>query len=278
VYALQDEVHEAQAREQVARGEFSDLCQDPSALQHRLVLLNEKLAKRLTGISNGTIKTVKEYLSTPGSRDVYGVQEAEGMRRFSQLQLQDDTLLLHALQFHDPPATATILPLCPLQLLILSPEPKVFFRLAYKGHSLGTVTIALTGAPCRMQQMLELCSASISHSWKGATFDRVRDKGRPGERIACAEYIMQDGGRSRNAVLTGLEPSTECGPMRTGRVYGWWGDEAGFIICTRESIASYSCPLLGYVVQGLPVLHMAIENYDISQIAIAEVGLVVEIE
>ncbi|CAL4130150.1 unnamed protein product, partial [Meganyctiphanes norvegica] len=112
-------------------------------------------------------------------------------------------------------------------------DPEVSITLAFGDKTLGTLEIKLTGAPQRMQQMIELCSPSNENTYKGMNFGRLWYKGQPGERVGCLQCIGSDGEKRTQAVVDGIEDSAKRMPLHAGGVYGR-GFTTGFLICSQS--------------------------------------------
>ncbi|CAL4081290.1 unnamed protein product [Meganyctiphanes norvegica] len=236
-----------------------------------------RLLRQIGQISPLNIPAIKQYLRTPDSRSIYGLQQITGKQRFCQLILQGNPgnqLMVNALQDQEPPDDALKLSLCSLKQVLDLSQPQVFMTLSIDGKAFTTLHIALTCTPRRTEQMLGLCSAAGGHTWQGASLDTIYSKGEPGERVGCWSYITEDGERSSKGLVRHQE-NTGCNkPPSRGMVYGYRGDYAGFFICTRGDIAVYSWPPLGEVLSGMDELCAAVDLHDVSQITISKTGLI----
>lgn len=232
------------------------------------------LFRQLGQISPLNIPSIKQYLMTPNSRSIYGVQQMTGTQRYCQLICQGTKLLVNAFEDQEPPDDALILSLCSLKQVLSLSKPQVYLTLSIDGKVFTTLHIALTCTPRRTEQMLGLCSAAAGHTWQGMAFDTINCKGQPGERVGCWSYITDRGEKSSISLVRHTENVGCNKPPRRGQVYGYRGDNAGFFICTKEDIAVYSWPPLGEVLSGMEELCAAVDLYDVSQITITKTGLV----
>ncbi|XP_068230882.1 E3 ubiquitin-protein ligase TRIM13-like [Palaemon carinicauda] len=165
-----------------------------------------------------------------------------------------------------------------VQLLVPPENPHVYLQLSANGKNLGRLEIRLWGHLRRAQNFLALCLGTFGPSYKGSRFSYVAKRGEPGERLIGGIYETEEG-YTGYQVIEGLEWRGEySGPMRAGVIGGSRGRQPRYNSCFCISTTDYPkaksyCPF-GEVVSGLEVAKEAVRYDPISEVMIADTGLV----
>ncbi|XP_050717847.1 uncharacterized protein LOC126999354 [Eriocheir sinensis] len=209
---------------------------------------------------------------------VFAVHQAEGQRRHARISLEAGQLCLHALKDHPPPLGAATLQVS--EVVPPSPPCTVFLDLSWPGSAPRRVQIRLSPDTPRGRQFILLCTGQRGPSYVNTRFFYVVKKGEAGEFVLGGDYESNDGkgtcvllpglseGEYRKLVLAGAV----CGLARIDPTQG----ECGlFGIRTRDHEGFFVSGVFGVVVDGLHVVAEAAQHRDITEVTVADCGVVV---
>ncbi|CAL4189580.1 unnamed protein product, partial [Meganyctiphanes norvegica] len=197
------------------------------------------------------------------------------IRRTKIIKINENMLLPSLNEKMDTPANTCFLPLTPL-MDTLQLHKNIFMEISAGGETLGKLYIELhPWSPNRSRQMISLCLNDTGKSWKCAALEQIYYKGTPGEYVTCTNYLTEEGKRVSKNLSTNLEYEYG-GLYKEGNVTAISGSQAGFSICTIDYPNTRNNTIyIGRVSSGLEYLQQAIKKYDIKQIMISEVGVVI---
>ncbi|XP_050739172.1 tripartite motif-containing protein 65-like [Eriocheir sinensis] len=209
---------------------------------------------------------------------VFAVYQAEGHRQHARISLEAGQLCLHTLKDHPPPRGAATLQVN--EVVPPSPPCTVFLDLSWPGSSPRRVQIRLSPDTPRGRQFLLLCTGQRGPSYVNTRLCGVGKKGQAGEFVMGGDYESNDG-RGSSVLLPGLDEGEYRKSGRGGAVFGLrWTDptrgECGdFGIYTRDSQDGRgSRRVFGEVVDGLHVVAEAAQHRDITEVTVADCGVV----
>ncbi|CAL4185159.1 unnamed protein product, partial [Meganyctiphanes norvegica] len=189
----------------------------------------------------------KMLLQKVKRRKMYAKKNIGNTKYYSSIEQRDGCLILKELQ----PKVSPVLEFDDIMGLVRSP-PVAFFTMAHRRRrfTLGCIHITLDGPPRYIQQFLDLATGNSGRgSWRASGFDRLLNKGHPGERVRCGGYTDLAGFQQSDA-LYNLEDLTGGArtPLNEGDVYGRPSESAGFRICTRtKANDTLPFPVIGKV-------------------------------
>ncbi|CAL4073477.1 unnamed protein product, partial [Meganyctiphanes norvegica] len=232
--------------------------------------------------------------------------------RRARLCWEEERLHLYSLtdQLHD---AHFLIPMFCIQALLPS-NPVIFMDLSIAEETLGRVYIKLDGEMQRAQHFLLFCLGTYGPSYRGSCFISLQNEGEPGECLSGGEYVTDDSS-SREGLMDDLEWGTiHSRPQKAGQLVAGQGNynhpsiqdlmsddnsdedeneshnveqmfeldpdynpdpEAVFSICLRENPKKRFACVFGEVDSGMEILVKAAAHHTITEIVIAEVGVVV---
>ncbi|KAK8729903.1 hypothetical protein OTU49_008381, partial [Cherax quadricarinatus] len=198
--------------------------------------------------------------------------------RQCRMRWEEGKLHIYSLMQRLPHSTLLTLQLS-VVMSLLEESPTVFLDLGVGERRLGRVYIRLWGHLRRAHHFLTLVLATQGSTYKGATFNKVECKDRPGECLRVNHYINVNGTPGSEGLFGPLEWGGEYAHPKTGGLLvassgGKPEYDACFDICTRSHpVKRFSCPF-GEVVDGLQVVLEATRHHPVTGVTIIDAGVI----
>ncbi|XP_068235998.1 uncharacterized protein [Palaemon carinicauda] len=213
-------------------------------------------------------------------REIFAVKMLGWKQRVAPVKSKVQVFLSHLDEGEIPPKGCVI----EHESLLQNSSSKAFLDLAVNGTFLGRLVIQVMSESNKALNFLHMCSGDLGPSYANSQ-PIVGWRGKEGEHVEMGEYLV-DRRTSTEAVLTGVDwrlesqrEIYETTSYREGEVRGWFSHEKAsrFYIVTRDHPTWKRRNCFGKVVEGFDVLKKAISRYHISEIKIADCGLILSL-
>lgn len=252
------------------------------------VTINRNLldvAEQLLSTQENDIQRQHQLLRGDTKREIFAVKTFKGKRRFAPVNICDikQQICVDRLEDGEIPQRSCILE---LDSLIKVSSRRTFLDLAYGTSYLGRISIKVLDDGNKPLNFVHMCSADMGPSYVNSQVLEVRRRATAGENIRLGEYESPEGGKSCQAVLSGVNWKREGRReiykeklWKAGQVRGDMTFKCAslFWIVTRDGDVPRDGSLkdcFGLVEDGLEIVRDAVMRYpDIQNVRIINCGL-----
>ncbi|KAK7072805.1 hypothetical protein SK128_028193 [Halocaridina rubra] len=221
---------------------------------------------------------------------LYGIQEGNGGKRFSQLTLCEDQLLLHCLREDvHPNEGVALLPISYTVLREMVPEVNttLFMDIGWAGERRGRVFVRIFGNNPRGRQAIYLCSGEKRKSYRNTIFYHKTEysswmSSHTQEILYGGDYENNDGTGGKAIVedITngGVYKHSEAAGLMAGYPSHEYWRAGAFHFYTYGDWRKYTETGFGTVTEGLEILRTAAKQDPVSTSYICDSGLVIPVQ